>query len=1052
MNLLHVFRSCVSVRFQPVYWPVPLLFAAVLFFCASNLSAQTFFPERADVQQQCGSPTLHRILQNTETMYRARQAAADRAYRQQENTRSSGAHPEGPAVVYTIPVVVHVMHLPGTPVGRDENISANQIRAGIQHLTEAFRKGHPDYDGIGHNKNIVGADVEFEFQLARRDPAGNPTDGIVRVPTAQSNLNLDKPSNDLALKNLSRWSTDRYLNIWLVKEVCYFSTGNCDISGYATAPGAHGQPFDGIVQEAVFFGSSRSDSKMHIHETGHYFNLLHTHEGGCTNNNCLTDGDQVCDTPPDNDVNGTLCGATNGVNSCTTDEQDASVQNPYRPVANGGLGDQNDHYENFMDTGNRSCQNGFTTGQKNRMVAALTLTRSSLITGNTALTPSTNAALAAFSDDGATINESSGLTVSDCRTYTDVSIPILLYNAPAAPVTIQITINSATGTATPGADFVLQTPVVNIAPGLTTANVLLRIFNDRTVENAETVVLTLSSATGNNGNTGIAPYNSQFVYLIFDNDVAPSGTPPVLFSTVFTNNSGTGLGVNALNPWIFGSFNAPPTTNVFRIANNGGTCTSGGSLYVTNNLATLPNAYDDIESSPIAYRTIDATGYSNLTVSYDMKVGGAAGLDRGRIYTRNLTAGATSFSLMSGYSNIANINCAVNNSIPLPATFNNAVFDFAFNFTTSAGNGNVPPSMTIDNFQVTAPATPVSVTDKETASAYLGPQSTVHFVSAAGRVLATLDNRSNHDYGCTTISVNRAGTSAVGNGGAYQYASKTFIVDPANDNTGATELFVTLYYTAAERNGWLAATNFPAETFYVARAPGEIAAATDATTVTRLTTTVGYGTDYAYTARFETGLSGTPGFSMASNSVLPVEWLYFKGEKVQKSVRLQWATASEYDTDHFIVEKSSEGTMFSPVGRVKGRNNGLQQESYELYDHSPRPGANYYRLTGVDRSGSTQRAPIVLVSFDEALSAVLQPNPLAAGSVVTLLCQSPVSGTFTSDWTDATGRLCKRTEMTLERGENRLEMSVHDLESGLYFVHLKDEKGMVLSVLKFVKM
>jgi PKD repeat protein len=131
------------------------------------------------------------------------------------------------------------------------------------------------------------------------------------------------------------------------------------------------------VNEARFFGSSPDNSKVHIHEMGHYLGLYHTFEGGCINNDCLTDGDRVCDTPPDASVAAVLCNIA--VNTCSTDADDPSTNNPFRSVSLGGIGDQNDMIINHMDYGLDICRTVFTLGQKDRMVSALTLIRRSLL-------------------------------------------------------------------------------------------------------------------------------------------------------------------------------------------------------------------------------------------------------------------------------------------------------------------------------------------------------------------------------------------------------------------------------------------------------------------------------------------------------------------------------------------------------------------------------------------------------------------------------------------------------------------------------------------------
>eukprot|EP01038_Epipyxis_sp_PR26KG_P003163 gene3163-4483_t len=168
---------------------------------------------------------------------------------------------------------------------------------------------------------------------------------------------MTSETQDLELKELIRWDPTRYLNIWLVNEITSLNMGS-SMAGYAYYPAAHGTPIDGIVNEAALFGATQNSSKVHIHEVGHYLGLYHTFEGGCTNADCQTDGDHVCDTPPDNSTAAVPCSPA--PNTCTSDDDDLSANNPFRPVANGGLADQPDILANYMDYGYQYCQDRLT--------------------------------------------------------------------------------------------------------------------------------------------------------------------------------------------------------------------------------------------------------------------------------------------------------------------------------------------------------------------------------------------------------------------------------------------------------------------------------------------------------------------------------------------------------------------------------------------------------------------------------------------------------------------------------------------------------------------
>ncbi len=253
--------------------------------------------------------------------------------------------------IILIPVVVHVMHLPSHPVGTSSNISDAQILSQIEVLNEDFAKL---FGTRGYNTNPVGADTKIQFCLATKDPQGNPTNGIVRFPYAQS-MNSSSNNNGAAMKTLSIWNPDKYLNMWVPGAI------NGNVLGYATFPGMVTNPstrnqIDGVVIGARYFGSRQKQpvgqnfnldntfafGRTATHEVGHYLNLIHLWgDGGCNVD------DEVQDTP---NCSGASFGCPNPrPNSCGSPRM----------------------FENYMDYSDDGCMNIFTIGQKDRMRAAL---------------------------------------------------------------------------------------------------------------------------------------------------------------------------------------------------------------------------------------------------------------------------------------------------------------------------------------------------------------------------------------------------------------------------------------------------------------------------------------------------------------------------------------------------------------------------------------------------------------------------------------------------------------------------------------------------------
>lgn len=272
---------------------------------------------------------------------------------------------------YNIPVVVHIIHN-GEPLGIGTNISDEQILSQINVLNKDFKRLNADANQTPGLFQPVAGSLDIQFVLARQDPNGAPTSGIVRKRGGKTSYVM---ADDATLKAQSYWPSENYFNIW----VCNLS----NLLGYAQFPVSNLEGLeefqneiaatDGVVISYDAFGSI-DDGNFNLlagfnkgrtltHEAGHFFGLRHI--WGDTNS-CASTTDYVADTPKQNDE-------TNGCpshpqTSCTTTKM----------------------FQNFMDYTDDPCMNIFTQGQVERMQVVLenSIRRVSLLNSIGLISPS----------------------------------------------------------------------------------------------------------------------------------------------------------------------------------------------------------------------------------------------------------------------------------------------------------------------------------------------------------------------------------------------------------------------------------------------------------------------------------------------------------------------------------------------------------------------------------------------------------------------------------------------------------------------------------------
>jgi hypothetical protein len=262
-----------------------------------------------------------------------------------------------------------VFHVYGTTFGTDI-VSDTLIQSAVAKLNEDFHGLNNDYNSVHNQFMPIRSTMNIKFYLAQKDPNGNPTTGIIYHPVQNGFANSTGYD---ALIQADAWNNRKYINIYVQYDL--FNNSVYNNSGYAWYPnmGMTNNNTARIVYNGQYIGSNTDPefASTMTHELGHFFNLYHTFEGGCTMPN-----DYVTDTPP-----------------CTTGQGCHPLSTAMFPL---NCNSQLVNSENYMDY-NTQCYRMFTQGQVALMTqtmqhpARITLWQDSTLLSTGIYTPQPNA-------------------------------------------------------------------------------------------------------------------------------------------------------------------------------------------------------------------------------------------------------------------------------------------------------------------------------------------------------------------------------------------------------------------------------------------------------------------------------------------------------------------------------------------------------------------------------------------------------------------------------------------------------------------------------------
>lgn len=176
---------------------------------------------------------------------------------------------------------------------------------------------------------------------------------------------------------------------------------------------------------------------------------------------------------------------------------------------------------------------------------------------------------------------------------------------------------------------------------------------------------------------------------------------------------------------------------------------------------------------------------------------------------------------------------------------------------------------------------------------------------------------------------------------------------------------------------------------------------------------------------------------------LPVVLVSFDGRSEAGVNTLQWITASEVNSDHFVIERKGEHEQFEEIGVISSVGNSTDYTKYAFTDKHPLV-LSYYRLVQVDVDGSSELSAVIAVSREVESGISLYPS--TAMDRIFLEVDGPVDQQFEYSIFDQSGMLLRsgRTSGVVT------EIDIEDLDAGFYFVETVSTAGARMT-LRFAK-
>jgi hypothetical protein len=192
----------------------------------------------------------------------------------------------------------------------------------------------------------------------------------------------------------------------------------------------------------------------------------------------------------------------------------------------------------------------------------------------------------------------------------------------------------------------------------------------------------------------------------------------------------------------------------------------------------------------------------------------------------------------------------------------------------------------------------------------------------------------------------------------------------------------------------------------------------------------------ALTAQSYNGDRYTVSFTLVEFPFLPATGIHLNAALNGNDVALSWKTETEINSDHFEIERSTDGINFASIGTKQAAGNSVSTINYTYADPNMAAPVYYYRLKLVDFDGRSGYSNVAIVRKPNGIKGMrVFPNP--ASDQVNLEF-SNAKGNYEISVYNQGGQLVMGTNTIIASTVQYLNMPKGTLSKGSYIISARN--------------